>query len=329
MQPVSLPPYPAGYTWRPIERGDVAGLVQLHAVCREADHRETALTADSFNRILDQLGDEITTNSLAGFTAEGELIAYASFFCPPTPNEFVANCNGLVHLHHRQKGLGTFLLQWEETAVRQKFADEPADKPRVLSSGCLEEQKDVQALLTATGFQPVRYFFKMERDFSQPLPERTLPKGLRLSNWTPELDASTMDTMNDSFKNHWGFFTIDPEAWKRWFTGKSTFRADLTYLAVDGDTVVGCCLTAVNPENNAQTGIQEAWLEDIGVRYAWQKKGIATALIAAALRACQSAGIEKVSLGVDSENVTNALGLYESLGFKAVRREINLRKTLQ
>ena len=46
------------------------------------------------------------------------------------------------------------------------------------------------------------------------------------------------------------------------------------------------------------------------------------------MRAFQAAGLEYAGLGVDAENPTGALGLYESLGFKPYMRNITFHKTL-
>ena len=46
------------------------------------------------------------------------------------------------------------------------------------------------------------------------------------------------------------------------------------------------------------------------------------------MSALKSEGLEYAVLGVDSENPTGALKLYESLEFEVVRRHINFAKTV-
>jgi ribosomal protein S18 acetylase RimI-like enzyme len=96
----------------------------------------------------------------------------------------------------------------------------------------------------------------------------------------------------------------------------------------DHGRVIGFCLTSISPERNAQSGKNEGFLDDIGVIRGWRKRGIASALIVAAMQALQDAGLTVASLGVDTENPTGALRLYENLGFQATRRSITFQKEL-
>ena len=82
------------------------------------------------------------------------------------------------------------------------------------------------------------------------------------------------------------------------------------------------------PTDNAAQGIQRGWLDRVSVRRPWRRRGVARALIAAALIELAPAGHGVASLGVDTENPTGALGLYEGLGFRVDKRATAYRKTL-
>ncbi|NKQ35221.1 MAG: GNAT family N-acetyltransferase [Chloroflexi bacterium] len=69
-------------------------------------------------------------------------------------------------------------------------------------------------------------------------------------------------------------------------------------------------------------------MDEIGVIRGWRQRGIASALIAAAMRAFRDEGLEYAKLGVDTENPTGALRLYENLGFYSVRRSTAFHKAL-
>jgi ribosomal protein S18 acetylase RimI-like enzyme len=49
----------------------------------------------------------------------------------------------------------------------------------------------------------------------------------------------------------------------------------------------------------------------LGVRPAWRKRGLATALLRHIFRDFQQRGATRVGLGVDGENTTGAVRLYE------------------
>lgn len=53
------------------------------------------------------------------------------------------------------------------------------------------------------------------------------------------------------------------------------------------------------------------------------------ALLAASLRALRARGMTEAALGVDTENLSGALRIYEALGFRAVRRNTLYRKPMR
>ena len=322
------PPALAGLTWRPLAKIDVPAMARLSLACYQADGEQSPQPEADFIQIFDFLGDKVATDTLAAFTVAGEIAALGLPFVLPAGDEQRVNLNGSVQVAYRGRGLGSFILSWMEARARQLLADAPADLPKALQMGVRDHQQDRIDLLTAHGFVADRYFYRMERDLRQPLSERPLPPGLTLAAWNAELDESMRLAFNASFRDHYGFIPIDAEIWRRFFTGKETFRADLTPLAMDGDQVVGFCLSTVDAFRNTQMGRQEGGMEDINIVRAWRKRGVASALMAEAMRRYRQAGLEYAMLSVDTANPTGALGLYETLGFRAVRRAVNYCKRI-
>ena len=119
------------------------------------------------------------------------------------------------------------------------------------------------------------------------------------------------------------------ETWKLYFTDRDSFRPDLSYLVLDGDEVAGFSINFLSPEENERKGVQEAWVGDLGVRRPWRKRGIATALLNQSMLAFKAVGMDYATLGVDTENPTGALGVYERVGFAPVRRSVSLAKYVQ
>ena len=58
------------------------------------------------------------------------------------------------------------------------------------------------------------------------------------------------------------------------------------------------------------------WLGQVSVRRPWRRQGVGAAIIAASLRTFRDKGMTHAGLGVDAENPTGALALYEKLGFE-------------
>jgi mycothiol synthase len=63
------------------------------------------------------------------------------------------------------------------------------------------------------------------------------------------------------------------------------------------------------------------YIGHVGTRRPWRKRGLASALLSASVRAAAAAGKTQASLGVDADSPTGAVGVYERLGFK-VRHKV-------
>ncbi|MEO5884797.1 MAG: GNAT family N-acetyltransferase, partial [Candidatus Limnocylindrales bacterium] len=82
-------------------------------------------------------------------------------------------------------------------------------------------------------------------------------------------------------------------------------------------------------DENRELGVARGWLEHISVRRPWRRRGLGRALTAEGLRRLRAAGMTDVMLGVDAENPTGALGLYEDLGFAVHQRAAAYRLPLR
>ncbi|MEJ7719290.1 MAG: GNAT family N-acetyltransferase [Ilumatobacteraceae bacterium] len=80
--------------------------------------------------------------------------------------------------------------------------------------------------------------------------------------------------------------------------------------------------------DNVASGRNEVFLGQIGTLPSCRSTGAGRALLAAALAAWKAAGIDAASLGVDSENGTGALGLYERAGFAVTKRSSSWARQL-
>jgi ribosomal protein S18 acetylase RimI-like enzyme len=168
----------------------------------------------------------------------------------------------------------------------------------------------------------------MRRNLRQPLPERPLPAGLILRNYAPELDEGMRQTRNESFSDGWHFDPVSPGDWQRNFVQRFDFRSDLSFAVLAGEEVVAYSMNRFDPIAAERTGLKVGWIGSLGTRRAWRKRGLASALLVASMRAFQAVGLEYAGLGVDAENPTGALSLYEGLGFSPYVQGMQFHKTL-
>lgn len=322
---MSLPQPPAlpEYTWRPATPADACAIWELFLACDEADGSHRAGTLAEMEREFEDPDTDFAHDSLLALTADGQVAAMAVvYLLPSATTKVVAFLWGGVHPRHRRRGLGCFLLSWQEARARQKMAARPEALPRFLRVSCYEHEHDRIALFRRLGFEPCRYFYQMRRDLSLPIPEPELPAGLRLVNWSPAYDDRTLAAFNEAFADHWGSQPQTAEQWRLFMVGRDSFRPDLSFLALDGEEVAGFAINFLSPEDNERQGIREAWVGDLGVRRPWRRRGVATALLCRSLQAFRAVGMDYATLGVDTESPTGALSLYERLGFVPVRRSI-------
>ena len=322
------PPEIPGYTWRPARREDVPAIHAMLIAVDKADDRTAAGTLEDRQREFDDPWSNPEADSLLAFAPDGTVAALARTFVNPKPEgESRAYLWDEVHPEHRRVGdLGEFLLSWLEARGRQRLQATPGDLPRVLRVGCQDNLHDRMALYERRGFRAARYFYKMRRDLGQPIPDMPLAEGLTLRTYSPEMDHGTLEAFNESFSDHWGFERATQEDWQMFFVGRSSFRPEVTFLTLEGDRVIGFSVNYISPEDNARHGIQEGWIGSLGVRRAWRKRGVASALLCQSMRAFKAEGLDYATLGVDTENLTGALRLYERVGFAPVKRFIAFAK---
>jgi ribosomal protein S18 acetylase RimI-like enzyme len=75
-------------------------------------------------------------------------------------------------------------------------------------------------------------------------------------------------------------------------------------------------------------GRSRGWLDSVFTRRPWRRRGLGAAHVARSLVRLREAGMTEAMLGVDSDNPTGALGLYERAGFRVHTRSVAYRKPM-
>ncbi len=332
MNTKNLSPQPSdfpNYTWRPARREDAAAIQQMFLAGDAADgtHR-----TDSIADIQQEFEDpdvDVEKDTLLALAPSGEVAALAwVYVSPKAETKLQAYFWGGVHPQHRRQGLGGAILGWMEARASEVLLARPEDLPRVLRLHSNDFEQDRIDFFTHHGYQITRYFYEMRRDLSQPIVTPRLDDDLRLVGWTPELDPLIFDAFNEAFRDHWGFEPMPKTTWDLFMVGRESFRPDLSYAVLAGDQVAGLSINFHSPEENERKGIREAWVGDLAVRRPWRKRGVATALLNRSMIDFKAAGMDYATLGVDTENPTGALGVYERVGFKPVKRSMAFAKEI-
>lgn len=278
--------------------------------------------------MLDMQGAALADNTYGAFAPDGELAAMAYLLFVPSDEEQLALMLILLHDQHRGHGLSDFIMEWLEARARIGFAAEDDEKPQLVRMSVEDAQEDRISLLERHGFRAARYAHEMKRDLGMPIPAIRLETGVEMIPWRDELTLTAMAAFNKAFEGHWGVSTLDEKGWNQWFIGVPHFRGDLSLLVTQGEQVVGLCINWINEARNRQRGIEEGWIEALGVIPAWRGRGIARALLALSMTQFKGIGMSQAALDVDVQNPSGALRLYEKMGFTLAKRTVHYLKQL-
>ena len=128
----------------------------------------------------------------------------------------------------------------------------------------------------------------------------------------------------DAFADHWEHDRHSFEDWREFNVGRHSFDPSLWWLVDDGDELAAVSLNAWHFSGDPKFG----WINVLGVRPPWRQRGIGTALLQHSFRDFRERGATRVGLGVDGENTTGAVRLYERAGMRVVRRNDTYEKAL-
>jgi ribosomal protein S18 acetylase RimI-like enzyme len=329
---LDLPAFPTlpGFEFRTPRHADIPALYDLMLAVERADDRDMVSTLADYTREFDDPWCRPETDALLAVTLDGRLAGIARTFQSPQPED-EARCFFMVEVQPAQRDTGVeeSLLEWAEARGRQRTLVVAGDVPRLLRSGQPDNLTHRCAQLEQRGFSVVRYFNRMQRDLNEPIPTVQLPAGLTLRPFTPDLNDRVLAAFNEAFRDHWSFEPTSADEWQQFFVERTSFRPDLSAVVMDGEDVAGFSLNSISPEENARHNRSEGWVEELAVRRPWRKRGMATAMLYAAMHAFKVEGLRHAMLGVDTENLTGALRVYENAGFKPIKRYVQYQKRVE
>lgn len=258
---------------------------------------------------------------------DGEIVAGAETNVRTRDGEAIHHIDGWVQPVWRRRGLGRALLRWTERRAAEVARVDGRTAVRALTAWPDEQQLGAVRLYESEGYRIVRYGFLMLRDLAEPIPELDLPDGLEIRPVHASDHRAIWDADVEAFRDHWSSAERTDADFEGWYTNPD-LDTSLWRVAWDGAEVAGSVMTFVYPGENAALDVSRGWLEHVSVRRPWRRRGLASALIAQSLVALRERGLEEAALGVDAENVTGALRVYEALAFRRARTARSYRKGL-
>jgi mycothiol synthase len=198
------------------------------------------------------------------------------------------------------------------------WAEETARALGVRTRAYFEAGHELGRIVEGRGYRNWRSSFVMETDLLGPPPVE-LPDGFALTTYADEHHDALLATLNEAFAGDPFFHTIGEANFREFYLKARGFDPALWLLAWDGDELAGFVQAYGAHGSDEELG----WIGSLGVRAPWRRRGLGEALLRAAFHALHERGFRRAGLGVDAENPTGALRLYERAGMHQVVRNDN------
>ncbi|HET8777059.1 MAG TPA: GNAT family N-acetyltransferase [Candidatus Limnocylindria bacterium] len=231
---------------------------------------------------------------------------------------------GAVEPRFRRRGIGSALLADNERRALGSDAARSSERPVSLGAWSAVGRPGTR-LLERNGYEVVRWFFDMVRPTLEGIGEVPLPDGFELRPVSPEQHPRLWRANREAFRDHWGGSDESEAAMHRFFDDPSN-DPSLWVIAWDGNEIAGGIINSIHAEENEALGLQRGWLSSVFTRRPWRRRGLARALISRSLVLLRDRGMTSAALGVDADNPSGALGLYEAAGFAVEERFTAMRK---
>ena len=253
------------------------------------------------------------------FELDGRVAGYADFFAKGAR----LNGDGYVHPELRGRGIGSEILRLTEERAREEEPTVPAGERVYIQNATLDRDEETVRFYRGHGYEPVRGFRGMAIDLDEePVPGEV--PGIQIRAYRhPDEGPAFHAAHQESFADHWEHRPTSWEEWQEKRFGRETFDPTLWWVAEADGEIAGVVFgeQRLNPD--------QGWIDVLGVRRAYRRRGIAEALLKTAFAELYRRGERRVGLGVDAESPTGATRVYERAGMRTLWHAIVYEKELR
>lgn len=253
------------------------------------------------------------------FELDGRVAGYADFFAKGSRLQG----DGYVHPELRGRGIGTEILRLTEERAREEEPNVPAGERVYIQNATSDQDEDTARFYREHGYEPVRGYRGMTIELDEePVPAEV--PGIAIRSYRhPEEGRAFYAAQQESFADHWEHRPTAWEKWERRRYDSETFDSTLWWVAEADGEIAGILVGEHHRDPD------QGWIETIGVRRAYRRRGIAEALLKTAFAEFFRRGERRVGLGVDAESPTGATRVYERAGMRTLWHAIVYEKELR
>ncbi|MEA3327726.1 MAG: GNAT family N-acetyltransferase, partial [Chloroflexota bacterium] len=299
----------------------------LNAVSK-ADHEDRADTLEDVRNAYAHLTNSDPNKDMIFVEINGQTIAYSrvQWWQEEDPNDRIYSLFVNLIPEWREKGIEQAMMQWCEKRLIDIAGEHPKDSKRLFQTYSSAFKPTFNEILESLGYKAVRFFIEMSRMLEQ-IPEAELPEDIDVRDVKEQDERKIWDANVEAFRDHWGFSPPTEEDYKSYMESKY-WQPELWQVAWDGDEVVSSVMNYIDHDYNKKFGRKRGWTENISTRREWRRRGIARALIVHSMHMHKAKGMTEVALGVDTNNPSGALKLYQNLGYEKDKTEMTYRKEM-
>jgi len=193
----------------------------------------------------------------------------------------------------------------------------------VLETSCRDYNTERVAMLERHGFeaQPVRTLH-MARPLSEPIPEPQLPEGFTIRHTVGESEAEALVALHRAAFGTKSLTVENRLSWMR--TPEYEQEMDLVAIAPDG-TLAAYTMCSISQEENQLSGRKDGYTDPVATHPAFQRRGLARALLLTGLCLLKQRGMETARLSTWGENIAMQRTA-ESVGFSVASTTVFFKK---
>jgi mycothiol synthase len=292
-----------GYSSRPPAPEDAVAVAGLMAACVRADG---GAEGTSVEHVLDDWHEiDLLEEAVLVLGPDGYVAGYADV----VNRAFVSlTVYGYVHPEHRGMGIGAWLVGWGEDWARGRIGLAPEGARVLVKHYVISTNTGARRLLEDAGYEAVRGTYVMEIYLEADSPEPAWSERLAVRTFVPGRDErAVFEAVEDAFRDVWDRPRGTFERFVA-MTQNENFDPSLWFLATEGEEIAGAAL--------CKTVADEGWVDVVGVRRPWRRRGLGLALLRHAFGEYHRRGVRRVELSVDAGSVTGAPRLYGRAGMR-------------
>jgi mycothiol synthase len=266
--------------------------------------------------------DETTVHSwlelpnVGAFVAEADerIRGYGDVQCEAEGSRFS------IDVRARGGGAAAALAEAAERWSRERA------QPGALARGYIPDRdREATAAFEDAGYRPARHTFVLQIELGDEPEQPRWPDGITVRTFDAEADEQRLyECHQEAFSDHHDFHREPLEAWRRFNIEQPRFDSSLWWLAEDGGELAGFSLGAWHNSGDPTFG----WIGNLGVRRPWRRRGLGLGLLRQSFADFAGRGADRVGLGVDAQNSTGAVELYEKAGMHVLKRHVVYEKEL-